>query len=484
MMFAKAAVPEIELELELGEITHNPISRGSEFDVIPPYLEVNDGSILPTIKVTPIQDHFDNTRSQTVRKNSRVFSVFLLLNSMIGSGIFNIPHVFSKTGLLSAFGLLTVSAFLVYQGLVILVQVSEHHPELDDYSALARKVFEHNASPNSKMGFYASKTTDFFIMLIGFGSLLSYLSGILSMVHELLQSWSYPTSKQDGVVYAVASALVLFIVFPLCVQRFYGHFSSISVVSMLSVGAVLLLVVIGGPLYASLYSAGKDLRPVLSLGNPVAQIGSVIFTFSCASATFHTYRYMEVKSAQEWKNVAGLTVIIAWCMCVAMGTGGYLSFGDDTDGIILANFRRGHVGDAFQVLFIVHLVLYIPLDFLVARHSLMRICGSASGAFEDNRHHIAFTLVLLCGFTFIIFLMYDWGIGTGDVFSTILNFTGGLGGSVVSFVLPSALWIRQRYQSWHWYQILPCAIMFGIGILISIYVPVLTVLDSIPSRSS
>jgi hypothetical protein len=164
---------------------------------------------------------------------------------------------------------------------------------------------------------------------------------------------------------------------------------------------------------------------------------------------------------------------------MAMGTGGYLAFGAKTDGIILANFHRGHVGDFFQILFIVHLVLYIPLDFLVARHSLLRMCGYDRGAFVENKHHVLLCFVLLAIFVTIIFVLDGLGLGAGDIFSVILNFTGGLGGSVISFVLPAALFLRQRYRgSGGVFELLPCAFMLFVGIAIALYVPIITVMNS------
>lgn len=409
------------------------------------------------------------------RANSRVYSVFLLLNSMIGSGVFNIPHVFRKAGLVSSYFLLTFSAVLVYAGLIVLVAASEQNPqkELGDYAALASSLFQ---TP------FAGHAVDFFIAIVGFGSMMSYISGISSMVHELLTSWESAAS-----VYVVTTVIMVGAVFPLCLQRYYGHFSFISVLSMSSVCLVLCLVVIGGPLYSARYasssSSSSPSTPALFRGNPIQQLGSVIFTFSCASATFHTYKYMKTRTEDEWRIVCRITVFFGWLLCVLMGTGGYLSFGEDTDGIILANFRRGHVGDFFQMLFIAHLVLYIPLDFLVARHSLLRVCGVEQGVFRENKLHVIFCFLLLALFTGIIFLLDASGMGAGDIFSAILNFTGGLGGSVISFVFPAALFLRLHLgggiePKMRSLDQMGAVFMFAVGVVVAIYVPILTVLHS------
>jgi amino acid permease len=286
---------------------------------------------------------------------------------------------------------------------------------------------------------------------------------------------------------------MLFLVFPLSLQRSYGHFTGISVVSMTSVGLVLCLVVIGGPLYQAKYGTlTSSSTSALLLGTgggsaPVSQLGSIIFTFSCASATFHTYKYMRVRTLAEWRVVARTTVFCGWCLCVAMGTAGFLVFGQSTEGIILANFQMGHVGDFFQLLFILHLILYIPLDFLVARHSLLRLCGVSSGALVDNKAHAALSFLLLALATLTILFLDASNVRAGQSFSIILNFTGGLGGSIISFVLPAWLFLSQLRASGPdrltLANLLPSAKLLLSGLLFAIYVPVSTVISAVQGSS-
>ena len=50
--------------------------------------------------------------------NSKRNTIFLLLNAMVGSGIFNISHVFAKTGIGSGMFLLILTSVFVWLGLV------------------------------------------------------------------------------------------------------------------------------------------------------------------------------------------------------------------------------------------------------------------------------------------------------------------------------------------------------------------------------
>jgi len=59
-------------------------------------------------------------------------------------------------------------------------------------------------------------------------------------------------------------------------------------------------------------------------------------------------------------------------MCFMTGLVGYLSFLGDTETNIVSNFD-GPVGAVFKVALVVHLILYIPGDFVVMRASLWRL---------------------------------------------------------------------------------------------------------------
>ena len=55
-------------------------------------------------------------------KNTRTMSSFLILNSMIGSGIFNQPYVFSQSGVGTGVILLTSASFFVWLGITAMIE--------------------------------------------------------------------------------------------------------------------------------------------------------------------------------------------------------------------------------------------------------------------------------------------------------------------------------------------------------------------------
>lgn len=172
--------------------------------------------------------------------------------------------------------------------------------------------------------------------------------------------------------------------------RFYGHLTYISVFSISSIASVLVLVLFGGPVIGdgskgAAFNGSGGLR----------KFGSIVFALSCAPASFHAYKSMAHRSVQLWRKACIYSVLAGATMCIVMGIAGSLSFGEETSGDILENFS-GHYADPFKLLLVVHLLLYIPVDFVVLRHSVVRLLGEKSGNLATVPH-IMLTVALLVG---------------------------------------------------------------------------------------
>lgn len=315
--------------------------------------------------------------------NSRVMSAFLILNSMIGSGIFNQPYVFSRSGLGSAILLITVTAAFVYLGIVALIEVSIH-TSTDDFSAVGRACF----------GRAGELAVDISIIISSVGSIMSYIAVIGHLASTLLGSWGWSYANNDG-VYLITSIMIFAFVMPLCAHRYFGHFAFISVLSMGSVCCVLLLIVIVGPII----TAGTHRVERLFIQNgALGQLGSIIFALNCAPSVLPTYKYIkkEHKNSEGWRQIAFASTLAGYIGILLMGISGYLMFGDNTEEIIIMNFT-GHYADIFKILLIVHLILYTPLDFLVLRQSVLRVIGVKSGLLLSQKLNIITTVVILGG---------------------------------------------------------------------------------------
>ena len=88
-----------------------------------------------------------------------------------------------------------------------------------------------------------------------------------------------------------------------------------------------------------------------------------------------------------------------------MGLAGYLSFRGDTDGEILENFSGPYIVP-FNILLIVHITLYIPVDFVIMRYSVVKLMQIHEDQHELKlKWHVLITCVVLYGKSLIIFIL-------------------------------------------------------------------------------
>lgn len=236
-------------------------------------------------------------------QNSGVLTVFLLLNTMIGSGILNQPQVFMEAGVVSAVVMLIIAAIFTWLGLAALVDTGVAH-NIYDFSSLAKFAF----------GRWGEIVVDVCIAFGNFGALLSYIIVIGSTCTDLLDSWGCPISGCSE--YLMTTLLIAIFVTPVCLKRVFGELAIYSVVSMISIGSIVALTVIGGPIVGS----GGSVALVKSAGL-LSQLGSIIFALSCSFATFHTYISLKDASALKWRQLSACAMVLGVIMLFVIGIG-------------------------------------------------------------------------------------------------------------------------------------------------------------------
>lgn len=141
------------------------------------------------------------------QKNSLVMTGFLLLNSMIGSGILNQPQVYESAGMLTATIMSVCAAALIWLGIIALVDNGVEH-RIYDYSELAKLAF----------GKAGEVIVDISIAVGNIGALLSYIVVIGSTSSGLLNSWGCNSVGCEE--YVITSIIMTIFVFPVCLLRY------------------------------------------------------------------------------------------------------------------------------------------------------------------------------------------------------------------------------------------------------------------------
>jgi vesicular inhibitory amino acid transporter len=177
----------------------------------------------------------------TVSSISKVTIVLLLLNTMLGSGILNQPYVISQSGIVGSAVLFIFSGFFTWIGMQTLIICGSSHGKLD-YADIAEYAF----------GPYGKQAVNFSVVLNTFGGLMSYITIMGGTLSELFQSWGCGSEKVICDVYSVTIIVTIFLIFPLCLLRYFGEIvQKLSLISILGLFGVVALVLIASPIEAT-----------------------------------------------------------------------------------------------------------------------------------------------------------------------------------------------------------------------------------------
>ena len=387
----------------------------------------NSQSLVPLPKTT--LSHATTQEVSGVPTNSKSQLFFLLVNTMIGSGILNMPEVMSKAGFLGGVMMLTVVAMVTWYAVSCVVNATEMLGETSYQNAMRRS-----------FGTIGEKVFLASILILNLGALMSYITILGGTASHLFLSWGCEDDFCE--VNGTTSFLVVCFVVPVCLYRHYGHLSLISTFSFIAIGLCVLFVVVAGPIVGPQSDAGPML--IFEMEGIIKKLGSCVFALSFASSCVMGYRSMEEsqRTPEHFNIVSGFGVATGMILCLVMGVSGYNAFRGDTDGEILDNFET-HAADPFKFLLAVHMVLYIPVDAVVLRDAANQLCFSLGDQEELSLiPHVCITLFLVGACMATVLGLRGAGLSKGEAFSIILDLTGSVAGSMVTFILPAALYMR------------------------------------------
>jgi amino acid permease len=354
--------------------------------------------------------------------NSFIPSVALLLNNMIGSGILVQAYVFAESGYVVAILAYIILGYFTYVGAIV-ISHSGYVRDLDDYGDIAREA----------LGPFGDHITNLAIFVTNFSGLLSYIIIIMTLLQSVIETYTNSTPWYTDCGFLAACVTLLFIV-PTCLIRKFGYLTVVSYISMLAISSVIMLVLIDGPLQE--YKYNDQRLSTAHWKGFLDTIGSVVFAFSYSVGVFHVKPYMADQTLAGFDEVALTTTIIGVSMCFLIGFVGYYSFRGDTESDILLNFG-GTLGAVFKLIVIIHLIVYIPGDFVIMRYSLFQLCGSDATQASDSVYYPA-TLAIIAVSAGLAIIIQE-ALGTNEAISVILNIAGGLGASLTSFLIPGLI---------------------------------------------
>jgi amino acid permease len=419
--------------------------------------------------------------------NSPTLTIFLLLNSMLGSGMLNQPAVFHNSGVIGGIVLYIIAAFANWYGLALLTAAGIEVDVLE-YGALANKAF----------GKWGESMVDFSIVIMGFGGQLGYIIIAGFGITDLLQSWGCNENSLFCSNIFVTLITVSFLMLPLCCFRHFGHLGFISLISIAATIGVAFLVWAFGPYQHVQQEIGTNYRLYDTYGS-FSSLGSIVFALSYTSANFQGYitTESEFQNEESWKVITGISTLIGALICASVGLIGYISFENETDGNILENFTAPAY-DVFKILMYFHLILYVPVNVIILRYSLVKIVTGFKSEDLEFSKHLLITFGIVGFSTGIVILLIAFGYTGGVALSLILNITGGIGGkifrvpslsqfifsliiltfflgSIATFIMPAAIYWKLMSDDSLMYR--ESKILMILGFVIMVVVVVFTILS-------
>ena len=141
---------------------------------------------------------------------------------------------------------------------------------------------------------------------------------------------------------------------------------------------------------------------------------------------------MKVKSTKRFRRLTLVTTTLGSFMCFITGLAGYLSFGSTTDTNILSNFD-GTMGSVFKVFLIIHLILFIPGNFVITRAACLRLFKLEVKDLSDITY-ITLTLFIIYSITMIAIVLQVFASDSNNL-GTVVSITGGTASCMLSFVI-------------------------------------------------
>ncbi|CAH2063987.1 unnamed protein product [Thlaspi arvense] len=374
--------------------------------------------------------------------------VFNVSTSIIGAGIMSMPAAFKVLGVIPAFLIITIIAWLSTISVGFLMK-STLAGESTTYAGVMKESFGKTGSVAVQIATMVATFGCMVIFSIIIGDVLSGNENGGSEHFGVLQEW-FGSHWWNTRIFALLF-IYGFVLLPLVLCRRVERLAFSSAVSFL---LAVLFVVISSVLAISALMKGETKNPRLfpELNNG----GSFwnLFTASPVIVTAFTFHFngknpslihpigFELKDPLHVIPATKISVILCAAIYFATGLFGYLLFGDATMSDILVNFDQSSgssigslLNDIVRLSYALHLMLVFPLMNFSLRANLDELLFPVKPSLaKDSKRFVGLTLALLiCCFLSAIAVPDIW---------YFFQFLGSTTTVSIAFIFPAAIVLR------------------------------------------
>ncbi|XP_069888372.1 solute carrier family 38 member 6 isoform X2 [Dipodomys merriami] len=378
------------------------------------------------------------------------FSVFNLMNAIMGTGILGLAYVMANTGILGFSFLLLMVAFLASYSVHLLLSMCIQ-TSVTCYEDLGLFAF----------GLPGKVVVASTIIIQNIGAMSSYLLIIKTELPAAISE--FLTGDYSGTWYLDGQKLLIIIcvgiVFPLALLPkigFLGYTSSLSFFFMVFFALVIIIKKwsIPCPLtfnyaeeFFQISNATDDCKPKLFHFSKESAFAlpTMAFSFLCHTSILPIYCELQSPSKKRMQSVTNTAIALSFLIYFVSALFGYLTFYDKVESELLQGYGKYLPHDAavmtVKLCMLFAVLLTVPLIHFPARKALMMLLFSSS-PFSWIRHSL---VTLALNITIILLAIYVPDIR--NVFGVV----GATTSTCLIFVFPGLFYLklsREDFLSW------------------------------------
>ncbi|XP_022742218.1 amino acid transporter AVT6C-like [Durio zibethinus] len=369
-------------------------------------------------------------------------AVFNVSTSIIGAGIMSIPATLKVLGVVPAFLLIVVIAWLADVSVEYLMRYT-HAGNSTTYAGVMKESFGRVGSILMQICVMINNLGCLIIYLIIIGDVLSGNQPEGSVHLGVLQEWfgiHWWNSRAFAILF-----IVVFIMLPLVLFR---RVESLRFSSAIAVFLAVLFVAISSVMAIYALFQGKTESPRLlpHLDNKASFFE--LFTAFPVIVTAFTFHFnvhpigFEMDKPSDMMSAVRISLILCGAIYFTVGVFGYLLFGDSIMSDILVNFDRNSgsalgsvLNDVVRLSYALHLMLVFPLlNFSLRANIDEFLFPNCPILAKDNTRFISLTLLLLA-------ICYLAAIAIPNIWY-FFQFMGSTSAVSLAFIFPGAIALR------------------------------------------
>ena len=381
----------------------------------------------------------------------RPFTAFLfLVGYTIGSGFLVQAYVFKEAGIVVATFEYLVAVGFSYYGCQILLDIMNH-----------RNIFHFARVAEDVLGSWGFYGVNALIITSTMGCMISYFIILGDILQTILTSYVGDSSSWYTDLFFLNSCITITML-PFC---FFKEFPEMTFLCYLTITCVFIAIVF--IVVDSLMNASNSSEiNYASTEGTIATAGYLLLALGMTVTVPSTYKRLEAPAKLNFNSLVLYAQLLVGVLLFIEGLIGYLSFRSSTDVNILDNFS-GISGTVFKCIVFVHLVSYMPGWIVIMRNAFCEVLHVADVQ-ESYTGLLLVTVSTVIGLGFVSALLSEY-YGSSTALSAVINITGGVSTSFLSFLFPALLGLNSGMDMM-WYQTSLCWCMILLTIIVAVAV--------------